>query len=422
MPFIAPIPWQQQAQNPAYAPLPIPQAQSQTAATPVTTGDYRKKRRIAEALRQQQEALAASPRNSPTINESGYTMVNYGGILEDALKPVLAAYTGKKAGEAEDQAMAARREALSRLNPDMTPQDMLALGDEYDIEGLAGAAIERMMPEKEMTRAQKMTLLAQNPALASMLGIPEEEVAGFQAEMARRAEEEYQQKLAFEDDKARIKAGYRQAPAGPAAPQLSALDQERKATMTPEEWAAYLRGKGGAGGGAGGAVGRYNPAREAQVLKSTAQELKSLISTKGEEMFGTGQAVAATAREAGEQIGGLTGTAIEMLGTKAESPANAAMRAMGIDAALEAVAKMAPASDTDVRMLLRSKPNAFQSKESALAFINLMEKVADRYSIPMGDQGVAPVEDTSTGADDAYIQSLGLTPEEVLEYRRRGGR
>jgi hypothetical protein len=83
-------------------------------------------------------------------------------------------------------------------------------------------------------------------------------------------------------------------------------------------------------------------------------------------------------------VGGILGTAAEVLGTKFESEANATMRSLGVDAALESIAKLAPASDTDVQMLLRNKPNAFQNKDSALAFVALMRKVADRYKVPFG--------------------------------------
>lgn len=134
------------------SPSPI-KAPVTAAAQTMDVVDYVKKKRIADALRKRAEGGAYDTADS-LITTGGYNggpemvQVNYGGILQNALKPYFDSRLEEKAATADSEAAAMRREALARLTGKETGQQLLTMGEELQMPELTKSALEQLLPEQ----------------------------------------------------------------------------------------------------------------------------------------------------------------------------------------------------------------------------------------------------------------------------------
>lgn len=347
-------------------------------------GDYNERRAEAEKLRRRQllmQTMGGKLDTGPLVtpgneNFPGQVGINWGGNLAQLGHAFMNRRMDDRVAESEAAETDARNAALQQVlgqvsgqaaGAALSPQQLTQLQDL----GVSPEALKHLIPKAPSAGAitQGATSL-EGIAAMEATGIITKEQADRLREARTQSEQTERERYLFEQENKRFSS--KQPKESEADFKLRLLKED------PDSFAKIYGDKTKAGSG-GRTSNRYDPAREAVVLGNVADQLEKLITEEGDEMFGTGQTIAAGAREYGSKVGGVLGTAAEALGTKAESPANAQMRSLGVDAALESVARMAPASDTDVQLLLRNKPNAFQNKESALAFVRLMKVVSERY-------------------------------------------
>jgi hypothetical protein len=379
--------------------------------------DYLEKKKLADALRKAQARTAALQGTvlpntiaSPGAQGGGgvysqpdWVQANWAAPAQQLGLAWMEKGQEERAGAAEAEAEAAKQAEMEAVMQQgasggtITPEMAIKLQNL----GVDAATMKLIMPSK--TNLGAVTQAARDPA-----GIRALVATGtWTKEQGDEALAQLAVDKAADTQTERDQYKWEQQNKAFAPPSPNETDFDRKLALyksDPETYAAIYGPKGGAGGAT---TGRYDPAREAQVLKDTAATLRDTISKHGDEMFGVAQTGAALLRKTGsENPGSLIGNIAEAAGTKLESPANAVMRSSAIDATLEQIAKMAPASDTDIRTLLANRANAFQSKESALEFIALMERVADRYKNGRGlfvPGATNPIEDVSEEEMDALM-------------------
>ena len=364
-------------------------------------GVYLAKAKEAERLRALQKAMGATTWDEGTVktqgngNFPGQEQVNWGSALGKLGLAFMGRDSEEKAVEAEAAQAEARMAGLKNLlsgGKELGPEQILQ-AEQY---GVDPATIKLMQGTKPNLGAvtQAAATPAGRAALVQMGTITQEQAdqmaaaadAGKSAE-AKAAEEAY----LFEQNNKRF---------APNAPNQPTSEQVKiDLWKTDPKLAAQIYGdKTNAGeGGAGG--GRYDRQRELDTLRANTAELRSLIEgPKGDDIFSFGQKAAHTAQNTGERIGGITGGVMNAVGIAAETPEAALMRRIGQETALESLAKMAPASDADFRALMRIQANPIQTKEAAMEFIRLAERIVARADAGEFDQAApaAPsVEDWS---------------------------
>ena len=390
-------------------------------------GGWVEKAGVAEALRRRADKYGATPSQGTTINTAasgafpGMTQVDWGGIMGNALNSYQTASSDKEATAAESESSAAQQAALAQMMSEVEGGS-LTMDQAINLQQLTG---------------QDYTGMVQKPAAAGAVLQSLGEVPPYITAKVRQGEpltqedytaiEEYRVKLSAdkntrEAELHRLNAeadAANRAPPKPIKP-TNSLEQ-LKAQYTTQVMSGDQAGADQtakfiqdlvvastppkAASGAGGKGGRFNQARQMKTLRGAIDSLTELISKEGDEMFSLGQAGSKGLQEYGENNpGSILGQTASAFGTKYEHPSNTKMRAMGIESALEEVAKMAPASDADMRMLLKKAPNAYQSKEGALAFIEHAERL---YQNVMGGEYDGDVPTSPPPGSGGAVSTLG---------------
>jgi hypothetical protein len=352
--------------------------------------DYGKKKKLAEALRGRQKAYAGIETGGPTITTAangtypGSVQANWAGALGQLASGFLSGRAGKQADAAEEEQRAARMAALTALTGKEAPAELLSTGEELDMPALQSKALERLLPDKAAFGAVSQAMLTpQGIRLAQVRG----EITPEEADQAIK-DLDTTRTNAFADyeKKARLDASLEYH----APPASNSSDFEK--WLYQNDRPAWELRFGKSGTGAGGKGGRYDPKREADKLGTVADQLNSLIEEHGAEMFSPFQKAAKIGQEYGqENPGELIPKIMQAAGTTVESPANTAMRTLGIETALQSIAQLAPASDADIRLILSKMPNAYNSEAGAREVISLMKEVQRKfYAGQYGDETAPP--------------------------------
>jgi len=371
-------------------------AQKPSPTTPVHGWYTVPEEAIAEALRAKASAEYVPKDANFTVAGNNtvpeYIGVNWGGVVENALQPFAEANREKKAAAAESDAAAARTAALSQLGVDMPADQLLALGSELEMPELQKAAIAKMLPEKEKMANFLQAIPNLTPDGAAMLA-PQ---YGLDPEQARKMVVDYQSnsrdELAFKTDEEIRKTNATRTPV--AGQKLSAEEAKYNLWSQANPGKNYNDYLAAVGGGKQTKAEAGKAAETAEIggnLAQSAADLRALIESDVDgELFGWLQGASTASSNIGEKNAGTFGGELaSWLGGKAENSMTTELRALNLDAVLEQARKLAPVTDTDFSKLMLSKPNAFKTKESALAFVDHLERVAKRYGIPMGGAGAA---------------------------------
>ncbi len=424
-------------------------------------GDYKKKQKIVEALKRQQAALAGAdfgPANTETRASGafpGMTQANWGSALAKLGAGFLGGRAADKEATAEEEAQAARMAALKNIfNPTTEPatgvtppptdpnNEPMGIGAMQAQQNAAPAPGPQepfeLTPEKIMA-LQEMGV---DPSVYQHL-LPEKPALGAEAQAAATkagrkilvlrgrmtqaqademdAAEDAASAKSIEDEKAMLKykAGLEyHAPTGNSRDKVLGDMYASLANMppgTPEYQAQMARiqqfeqlNDAESAGAGGKGAGRYDPAREAAKIGDVAGQLTALIDKHGEEMFSYPQKLYKAAQDIGqENPGEYIPKILQAAGTTMESPANTVMRTLGIETTLESIAKLAPASDADIRLLLSKMPSAYNSEAGARAVITEMLRIKAKFeSGGYGAADAVPGAPAAGGAADEDAQAL----------------
>lgn len=376
------------------APVAAP-VQAPAQAINVDYSELRKRKALADTLRGAQKRGvygAASPLSVTSGANGGPDIVeiNYGGILQNALKPYFENKQEEDASAAEAEAQAARSSALEQI---LGSGDTLSKRDALLAQENLGVDVSSMVPEEMnlAARAQASQTRAGLNALLQMGQISPEDHA--KATAGLDAAEEAERQQAREDFLWKQQNTYRAPVAGPKPSAEEAKFNLWQSANPGKNYNDYLAAVG-TGTGKQTKAEATKAAETAEIganLSQSAADLRALIeSDKESELFGGIQGLSTAASNIGEKgAGTLVGELASYAGGKLENPMTTQLRALNLDAVLEQARKLAPVTDTDFNKLMLSKPNAFKTKESALAFVEHLERVAKRYGIPM-DGSAAP--------------------------------
>lgn len=199
---------------------------------------FRQKKALVDKLRRQEALLSGIGGQSPTISTGstgsypGVTQVNYGGILGNALKTYMQGRMLKEGGMYEEEAGAARDEAIKGIIPDdmdrLTPHQAIKLQEL----GVDVGDLKAFQPKKEplANLLQNMGSLTEESAdiLAPQYGMDAEQLRGMiRAARSRQSEESAAE---FERQKALRLLGIK--------PEKTD-EWERYRTMSPEDRESY---------------------------------------------------------------------------------------------------------------------------------------------------------------------------------------
>lgn len=345
-------------------------------------GDYTAKTAEAKRLRALQEAMGKQTWDDGTVktaanaNFPGQEQINWG----SALGKLGLAYMGRgaeeKAATAETEAQAAQMAAVSDAvagGGDLTPEKIMQLQqlgiDAPTLKLMQGdknklGAITQAYGDRNQLRALLDTgTITQEKYDAALASIEANETA---AEKLRREGEAYDQSVK------------RFAPDGSGP-----TSEEVKINLwrTDPALAAQVYGDKTAAGEGGGGSKRYDPERQANLALFNADKVEKLINENADEMFGTKQrSVAAINKYNAANPGSILSLGADIAGIPAlESGPNTEMRIAGVNNAIQALALMAPASDTDFMAQLSTQANAIQSEEGARAVLKTIREAAEIY-------------------------------------------
>lgn len=379
---------------PGFVPAPMPQ---EAAQQPFVVGDYTKKKRLAEALRAKAAAeipdqLAPTGHTAANGNFPGETYINWGNILSNAAQPWLKGRQEEKAAAAEDEAAAARREALGRLTGDMSPEQMLAAGEELGMSGLQEAALQRMIPEK-ITRDKALAMITQNPAIAPLYVnsgvVTAEEVEALNTSISQRQADEDAAALRLHEGKSRIEAKYRPDP-------RSTGQRDPKKDVQAALVNALLTGNTAEAERLQGVLTTLSPTAGD---KTSATELKRLyavddklttatnsldritnlqdiINDPASDLFSTPQKAAGALNRFGEALGGGAGNVLQSIAAGLINPDAMITKKEAIRLATQDL-QMVGGNDSNYELskMLEQYPDNAMSKESAQALINGLYRV-----------------------------------------------
>ncbi len=367
---------------PGFVPAPMPQVAAQPA--PFVVGDYTKKKRIADALRTKADAklpgqLDPLGKSEGANGAPGEVYINWGNILSNAAQPWLKGWQEEKAAAAEDEATAARREALGRLTGKESPEQLLAAGEELGIPDLTKSALKKMVPEalNPAQRAQSSTSKAGLLALYQMGELSPEEyeqaVTNIDAETAaevKRNRDDYvfeQRNKTFapstraptaEETKFNLWQGAN--PGKNYNDYLASLSAGDRASATEQKRMYAIDDK-------------LNTASNSLDRISNLQDI---INDPTSNLFSTPQKAAGALNRFGESLGGGAGSVLQSVAAGLIDPDAMITKKEAIRLATQDL-QMVGGNDSNYELskMLEQYPDNAMSKESAIALIHGLYRV-----------------------------------------------
>lgn len=377
--------------------------------------DYKRKQKMAERLRRSAEAFSGMQAPNPTVYTPGSGAFP-GQVQANWLAPIAqmaSAYAGKKMGEradtAEDEAAAARMQALQELlNPQAgaqgvgnapgqpgtmgaapgrpTAEQLMGLQDL----GLDPSVMKMLMPKEQSLGAitQAAATPAGRAALVQMgVWTPEQAKQAEDAETAAAAaaRQAEQEQYMFEQQNKRF------APTQ-SSDNMSEFEyflQQNPGAPLSEFYAAKNAGKGGAGGG------KNSPQEKAAANERALNILDQMEKVAGNKKLDTLQ------NKIGSVLLQSDNPMVAAGGTMALNAAGNEMRALQLDAALEEASKLTPVSNTDFKALMRKYESAILNPEEFKSFVKTYKTFLEKHGAGAG---------ATAGSRDEYSK-VGVNPD-----------